>query len=248
MKGCLSCEKCHPGFGLSPVCGNRIKFPPENIACHPCPSGTFSDKADSAPCQNCQKCVAYEIVASNCTRYSDRNCSGTCTKGYYFAKRALHNCQQCSHCCNDGKDEIQLECVNQGLNARNQHCSPRPDKKCGPEPTPVTTPEPITSPAPATTQLPRTTLAHRTTNPSAYYVHPTNSSAWHDQPANHRNGGIIIMVLGVLVGVLLVALVVVAVLYKRNKVRAATAERHRHSSIETEMASTQDPGNPSKIW
>lgn len=38
----------------------------------------------------------------------------------------------CSHCCFDGLDEEQLQCINQGFTAVNRHCSPRPDRTCNP--------------------------------------------------------------------------------------------------------------------
>lgn len=138
---CLPCDTCHPGLGLIPVCGSVIS-PTQKIECKPCPPGKFSDTYDSAPCQSCHECVTHEVVAVNCTKLSDRNCSETCQKGYYFVKKAphIHSCQQCAYCCFDGKDVIQEECVTQGLNATNQHCSQRRDKKCAPKPMSMTNP------------------------------------------------------------------------------------------------------------
>ena len=40
----------------------------------------------------------------------------------------LRNCQECSACCSDGKDEKIKECVSQGIT--NKECSPRLDKIC----------------------------------------------------------------------------------------------------------------------
>lgn len=71
-------------------------------------------------------------MTSNCSSQSDTNCSGTCDSGYYFAKDASHACHECSYCCSDEKDAVQPECVRQGLEARNQHCSRRSDKNCDP--------------------------------------------------------------------------------------------------------------------
>ena len=129
---CFKCAKCHPGYGLYPVCGQTVTHPPSNIGCQPCPNETFSDKLDSAPCYSCQQCAKLEIVAAPCTRFLDRICSGTCEKGYFFSKNVPHICQQCSYCCFDGKDEEQPECVRQGLNATGRHCSARLDKHCVP--------------------------------------------------------------------------------------------------------------------
>lgn len=140
---CLPCDKCHRGLGLFPVCGSDISLT-QKIECKSCPPGKFSNTYDSAPCHKCHECVTHEVVAVNCTKLQDRNCSETCQKGYYFVKKAphIHSCQRCSYCCFDGKDVIQEECVTQGLNASNQHCSQRADKKCAPKPMSVTNPEP----------------------------------------------------------------------------------------------------------
>ena len=48
----------------------------------------------------------------------------------YFYHNSTRDCQVCSYCCNDGKDEKQQECINHGL--RITHCAPRQDKHCGP--------------------------------------------------------------------------------------------------------------------
>ena len=173
---CLSCDKCHPGLGLFLVCGSEIS-PTQNIECKPCPP-------------ECHECVTHEVVSVNCTKLSDRNCSGTCQKGYYFVKKAphIHSCQQCSHCCFDGKDVIQEECVTQGLNATNQHCSQRGKKKCGPKPTSVTNPEP--------------------TNVSW-------SSSTTDSPTNYKTNTLTI-VFGALAGMLLAALAGTILFRRRN--------------------------------
>ena len=42
--------------------------------------------------------------------------------------KTVHNCQECSACCLDGKDEKIKECVSQGI--KNKECSSRPDKTC----------------------------------------------------------------------------------------------------------------------
>ena len=135
VKRCLSCDTCHAGRGLDPPCGSRIPDPPANIGCKDCTAGKFSAEYDSAPCHNCQQCAKHEIVTAPCTNRSDRVCSGTCEKGYFFSKKdSTHSCQKCSYCCFDEKDVIVTECANQGLNASKQHCRPRPDKDCGPIP------------------------------------------------------------------------------------------------------------------
>ena len=42
--------------------------------------------------------------------------------------KTFQNCQECSACCSDGKDEKIKECVSQGI--KNKECSPRLDKTC----------------------------------------------------------------------------------------------------------------------
>ena len=79
----------------------------------------------------CQRCAEHEIVKISCTSDTNTKCSGTGEYGYYYnAQDASHACHKCSHCCSDGKDEIQAECVRHGLEKR--HCSLRIDTNCGP--------------------------------------------------------------------------------------------------------------------
>ena len=129
---CQSCAVCQEGYGLmEPKCGSTVQSPVEN-SCERCPNGTFSNKNDSGPCYKCQHCEKYQIVISYCNSQSDTNCSQNCHRGYYFAKDILA-CRKCSYCCGDEKDEKQADCVRQGLNKSNQHCSHRGDKNCAPD-------------------------------------------------------------------------------------------------------------------
>lgn len=100
--------------------------------CQRCHDGiTYSDTYDSSPCYMCQRCAEHEIEKTSCTSDTNTKCSGTCEYGYYYnAQDASHACHECSHCCSDGKDEIQAECVRHGLEKR--HCSLRMDTNCGP--------------------------------------------------------------------------------------------------------------------
>lgn len=123
---CLRCDKCHPGFGLQPQCGSTLLEHP-NIGCHKCEVGTFSSEINSSPCFPCHQCAQYELIKTPCSSTSDTVCSGNCEKGYYKTTKAPHNCQKCSACCSDEKDEKIDDCVSQGLDER---CSPRPDKDC----------------------------------------------------------------------------------------------------------------------
>ncbi|XP_068702628.1 uncharacterized protein [Montipora foliosa] len=137
FKRCLDCAKCQPGSGLYPKkCGEKITHPPNNIHCKLCEGGkTFSEKYDSSGCKSCHLCAQHEIVTQDCTPRSDTVCSGTCVQGYFY-HNSTRDCQKCSYCCNDGKDEKQQECIDQGLGVSHlQNCNPRPDKTCGPAPT-----------------------------------------------------------------------------------------------------------------
>lgn len=226
------------------MCGQSVTYPPNGIDCKPCSNGTFSDKLDSAPCYSCQQCAKLEIVTSPCTKISDSICSGTCKKGYFFAKKVPHICQQCSYCCFDGKDEEQPECIKQGLNATGRHCSARLDKQCGPPPSSSTAA--VTTQGAAVTHLPSTThsptLAKLTsstshsTSPSTAAVTTQGTAVTHlrsttHSPAlakltsstsststNHQVGNHpAVIAPSVLSGLFLAALVVAAILYKRKK-------------------------------
>ena len=223
---CLNCDTCHAGYGLYPVCGQTITHPP-NIACKRCPNETFSGKLDSAPCYNCQQCAMLEIVAAPCTRSSDRICSETCEKGYFFSKKVPRICQQCSYCCFDGKDEEQPECVKQGLNATGRHCSARLDKHCVPRlsssTVAVTTQTHLPSLTQSPTSLKLTSTPSHSTGPSTTAVtnketaklvsssvsHPTNP-----QVGNHSA---VVKASCVLSGLVLAALIVAAMLYMYKK-------------------------------
>ena len=192
----MKCDKCHPGFGLYPKCGSSVTHPVKVIRCVSCVNGkTFSNDYNSAPCISCHWCAKHEIVAASCTRSSDTKCNGTCIQGYYYTKKPRHDCLRCSYCCFDGKDEIQQECVNQGLNTVKQHCIHRMDKTCGPNPTTLITPE---------TQLP----AHST---------PANRLATHhSQPTNQGQAKVAVIVSSLAVGLLFAVIVVGAILCMRR--------------------------------
>lgn len=249
---CLNCATCHPGRGLYPICGSTITDPPDNIDCKSCPAETFSDQLDSAPCHSCQTCTDHEIVAAPCTNVSDRTCSGTCEKGYFFAIKAPHNCQQCSYCCFDGKDEKQPECIKQGLNATGRHCSARLDKQCGPKPTTaVTTPgtqrptthlsthqQNNTTPNPTTAVKTPGTQRLATTHLSIHQQNTTSLPVHH--PTKHHNYTVTIIVLSVLSGLFLVALLLV--LFKRKSLICGRKRTETHSP-DIEITGDTDEAN-----
>ncbi|CAH3115421.1 unnamed protein product [Porites lobata] len=123
---CLYCDTCHKGFGLHPECGSTLLDPP-TTGCHACKVGTFSSEYDSSPCKACHHCAEHEIKNAECTNKSDTVCSGKCEQGYFMSK-TVHNCQECSACCLDGKDEKVQECARLAID---KDCSPRPDRNCG---------------------------------------------------------------------------------------------------------------------
>jgi len=130
---CQPCDTCHEGYGLEPTCGSTVQRPVENVSCEQCPTGTFSNKYDSGPCYKCQVCDEHQVVISYCNSQADTNCSQTCNSGYYFARGVSQSCHKCSYCCDDEKDEEQVDCARQGLKKSNQHCSHRVDKNCAPD-------------------------------------------------------------------------------------------------------------------
>ena len=118
---------------MEPKCGSTVQSPVVNVSCEQCPTGTFSNKYDSGPCYKCQVCDEHQVVISDCNSQADANCSQTCHSGFYFARDVSQACHKCSHCCDDGKDDEQPDCVKQGLKKSNQHCSLRVDKNCSPD-------------------------------------------------------------------------------------------------------------------
>ncbi|XP_078371042.1 uncharacterized protein LOC144654699 isoform X2 [Oculina patagonica] len=204
---CLNCDTCHPGHGLSPPCGRSIPDPP-NIKCEECLSETFSDKYDSAPCHSCQQCAEHEKLTAPCTSTSDRICNGTCEKGYFFAN-PHNNCEQCSYCCFDGRDQEQPECIKQGLNATGRHCSGRLDKQCDPPPTTVVTTKGMT-----VTHLPPTTHRIPSTNTTTPALANVISSPTYPPTKHHYYTATIVV--SVLCGLLLAALVVGTIIFQRK--------------------------------
>lgn len=256
---CFNCDKCHPGYGLYPACGQSLTYPLSNIDCKPCPNEMFSAKTDSAPCYPCQQCAKLEIVAAPCTRFSDRICNGTCQKGYFFAKKVPHICQQCSYCCFDGKDEEQPECIKQGLNATGRHCSARLDEQCGPHLSSSTAAVTTQTHPPSLTQSPTslrlTSSPSHSTSPSTTAVANKGTAVTHlptthspalakltsstPHPTNHQVGNHpAVLVPSILSGLLFTVLAVTAMCYmhKRQKWKL---RRNRTESILPDRS----PGN-----
>ena len=126
---CLSCGDCHPGYGRYPPCGpvpDRT-----NTSCKPCGPGTYSDTESPMPCRQCHRCATN--VLKKCTTTSNTVCSLKCRHGFYY-ENASHDCQKCSHCCNDQTDIVIRECVNQGL-PKHLTCTIHNAQRCTPDQT-----------------------------------------------------------------------------------------------------------------
>ena len=196
-------------------------------------------------------------MAANCTRSSDTKCNGTCIQGYYYTKKPRHDCLRCAYCCFDGKDEIQQECVNQGLNTVKQHCSHRMDKICGPDPTTMIIPEtepPAHTPANTlvnhhshpTNQGPNpTTMIIPETQPPAQT--PANTLAnHHSHPTNQGHGKVTVIVSSVAVG-LLFAVIVVGVMRKMRKIQRRKRSTQLPTSVAMNVNATQATQGQSKL-
>lgn len=186
---CLDCNLCPHGFGLSPPCGSKVDHPPP-IDCVPCVAGkTYSDDYGPSSCKNCQLCSRSEIVTKNCTLSEDTVCSKTCEEGYYH-ENSTHDCQKCSHCCNNGNDIRIKECQSM---PSNKQCSVHSTQQCKPEPA--------------------TTSQVVTTYPSSTATGSTTSSASVSRKPNAVI--IIIPVIGVILAVIFI--IVLILTYKRRK-------------------------------
>ena len=120
----------------------------------------------------------------------------------------LHNCQECSACCSDGKDEKIKECVSQGIT--NKECSPRLDKTCAGQLAGTTT-------TTSTTTTTITTITDATKGSGGLAM-----EHW-------------IIIIVVIVGVTLVFMIVMVFMYFRlkRKTRRSTAGEQRKGSANT---------------
>ena len=118
----------------------------------------------------------------------------------------LHNCQECSACCSDGRDEKIKECVSQGI--KNKECSPRLDKTCA---------GPLAGTATTTSTTTITTITDATKGSGGLAM-----EHW-------------IIIIVVIVGVILVFMIVMVFKYFRlkRKTRRSTAGEHRKGSANT---------------
>ena len=223
----MKCAKCHPGIGLHPICGQSVTYPVKGIGCEACIDGkTFSDEYNSAPCSTCHSCAKHEIVAANCTRSSDTKCNGTCIPGYYYTNKPRHDCLRCSYCCYDGKDEIQQECIDQGLKTVKQYCSHRVDKTCGPDPTTMII---------LTTDQRQANTINTLANPSQ----PTNQG---------HHVKVAVIVSSIAIGLLFAVIVVGAILLRMRKVQRRRGSASQLPTLAMNVNETRPTEALSKLW
>ena len=106
---CIDCHPCPPGYGLSPQCGDYVKYG-TRIECKLCKLGmTYSTKHDIGSCRPCGICSDHQKVIANCTLESNLKCNDSCSIGFYY-EEITDDCQACSWCCGDGRNTIQDQC------------------------------------------------------------------------------------------------------------------------------------------
>ena len=123
----------------------------------------------------------------------------------------LRNCQECSACCSDGKDEKIKECVSQGIT--NKECSPRLDKICAGQ------------------------LAGRTTTTTS----TTTTTITTITDATKRSGGLamehwIIIIVVIIVATLAIFMIVMVYMYFRLKRRSSAREQKNGSANTGKLA------------
>ena len=256
FKECLHCAECQPGRGLYPhKCGETVTFP-VIIECKKCESGkTFSDTYDSSSCRFCQLCAEHEDVTKECTPSSDTKCNKTCNSGYFFSE-PQHVCKRCSYCCLDGKDEEQSECINKGLKAANQYCSPRPDRTCTPS---IPTGTAISTESKSSTKHTPTgsvtpkgsgtpTLSSVTPTGSVVYTVPLSSSPKHpNEPASQqKNWKLSLILSSVGLGSLFLCIILGAIYCLRKKIwrrRNRDCNLRNTSNVREESVWIEKKGN-----
>ncbi|XP_078370063.1 uncharacterized protein LOC144653833 [Oculina patagonica] len=106
---CIDCPACMPGYGLSPQCGNYVKYGTK-IECKPCKLGmTYSATHNIESCRPCGICSDHQKVIRNCTLESNSKCNHSCSKGFYY-EEVTGDCKACSFCCSDGRNTVKDDC------------------------------------------------------------------------------------------------------------------------------------------
>ena len=106
---CVDCRTCPPGYGLSPQCGDYVKYG-TRIECKPCKLGaTFSATHDISSCHPCGICSDHQKVIAKCTLKSNSKCNHSCSSGFYY-EEMTGDCRACSWCCSDGRNTRKDQC------------------------------------------------------------------------------------------------------------------------------------------
>ena len=219
---CQDCLKCRAGEGLSVNCGDVIA-PKKPVMCEPCVLGeTYSSGLEAGACKDCENCGEYRETVKPCTLTSKAVC-GKCKPGAYPEAMLAGMCQPCSPCCNDGKDIVVPECQVLGVPA-NMQCSFARSEKCskviantGASTTasPLPTTEPITIP-PEQVTIPPTAA----TIPA--HLEPAGKQQVYSTDATSINWAVSGSAIGGAFGVvIIVVMVVLAILYFKNKRKQA---------------------------
>ena len=193
---CQKCLVCPAGQGLSVDCGDVIT-PQTAIVCKPCEQGmTYSSKSEAGACKTCTNCGEYRETIKSCTLTSNAVCGENCTLGAY-SEGIRGMCRPCSACCNDGNDYIEPKCKVPWV-PKNKQCSDLRLKKCSEKIVNTTTVEEnhSTSSTSTHTGLP--------VSPPVTRGVVRDSASTND--VSLPNGAII----GIVIGVLLVALILAA--------------------------------------
>ena len=138
---CHDCPVCPAGKAPSHRCGEKIS--PEdlkNLHCSDCaPGKTYSSTEDTSPCHECfETCPKDQVVIQNCSLTADMKCDVVkCDQGFYH-DNSTGDCQECSWCCGDGRDDQKAECTERGM-PKERSCSVHQTFRCHPD-----TPKPPT--------------------------------------------------------------------------------------------------------
>ena len=107
-------------------CGRVAKYGTD-LHCVACMVGMYSDTYGKDQCRPCSLCSEGRSVKRNCSASQNRLC-GSCNYGYYM-NYVVSSCLPCSICCWDGKDQLESQCIDQGLPSH-RHCKPRHKDGC----------------------------------------------------------------------------------------------------------------------
>ena len=134
---CHDCPVCPAGKAPSHRCGEKIS--PEdlkNLHCSDCaPGKTYSSTEDTSPCHECfETCPKDQVVIQNCSLTADMKCGVVkCDQGFYH-DNSTSDCQECSWCCGDGRDDKKAECTERGM-PKERSCSVHQKFRCLPSST-----------------------------------------------------------------------------------------------------------------